>query len=197
MRINRLLIATQNPGKFAEISDRLTQTGIDLVSLQDLNITQGYEENGTTFEENAVAKARFYHQLSGLPTLADDSGLSVDALDGEPGIHSRRWPGYAAKDQELLDMLMSKLKDTPLEARTAKFRTVAAIVDEQNIWIGQGQIAGLILKQPVCDIEEGLPFSCIFQAEGFDKVFSQLTKQEKNSISHRGRAIDELIKQLF
>ena len=197
MRINKLLISTQNPGKFAEISERLTTTGIDLVSLQDLNITQDYEETGTTFEENAVAKARFYHGLSGLATLADDSGLSVDALGGEPGIHSRRWPGYAASDQELLDMLMSKLKDTPLEARTAKFRTVTAIVDEQNIWLGQGQIAGIILEKPASDMEEGLPFSCVFQPEGFDKVFSQLTKQEKNSISHRGRAVEELIKQLF
>ena len=197
MRINKLLISTQNPGKFAEISERLTTTGIDLVSLQDLNITKDYEETGTTFEENAVAKARFYHGLSGLATLADDSGLSVDALGGEPGIHSRRWPGYAASDKELLDMLMSKLKDISLEARTAKFRTVTAIVDEQNMWLGQGQIAGIILKEPASDIEEGLPFSCVFQPDGYSKVFSQLTNQEKNSISHRGHAIEELIKQLF
>ncbi len=197
MRINKLLIASQNPGKFAEISEHLAKTGIDLVSLHDLNITQDYEETGTTFEENAVAKARFYHQLSGLPTLADDSGLSVDALNGEPGIHSRRWPGYAASDQELLDMLMSKLESTPLEDRTAKFRTVTAIVDEQNMWIGQGQIAGTILEKPASEIEEGLPFSCVFQPDGYNKVFSQLTNQEKNSISHRGHAIEELIKQLF
>ena len=92
---------------------------------------------------------------------------------------------------------MSKLESTPLEDRTAKFRTVTAIVDEQNMWIGQGQIAGTILEKPASEIEEGLPFSCVFQPDGYNKVFSQLTNQEKNSISHRGHAIEELIKQLF
>ena len=197
MRINKLLIATHNPGKIAEVSKQLSKTGIDLVSLEDLNITEDYEETGVTFEENAVAKARFYHKLSGLPALADDSGLAVDALDGQPGVKTRRWPGYEASDQELLDMLLDKLKDVPLEQRIAKFRSVAAIVDEQNIWIGQGQALGRILLTPACDIEPGIPFSCLFQPDGYDKVYSQLTKEEKNSISHRGQAVSQLIKQLF
>ncbi|MFA6466506.1 MAG: RdgB/HAM1 family non-canonical purine NTP pyrophosphatase [Patescibacteria group bacterium] len=197
MKINKLLIATHNQGKFKESQVKLSKDlGIEIVSLADLGIIEDYKETGQTYEENAMAKAKFYYNLSKIPTMADDSGLSVEALGGEPGVHSRTWPGYTATDEELLQMLLDKMKDVPAEKRSAKFVTVVAFYDGQEELIARGEQLGTIASQLICKMDKGLPYSAVFYPDGYDKVFSELTIDQKNAISHRGRALEQIIKQL-
>ncbi len=196
MTINKLLIATHNPGKLRECKERLSSLNIQLYSLSDLSIKSDFEEKGKSYQENAAGKAKYYYQLSQLPTLADDSGLSVDALGGEPGIHSRQWPGYTAGDEELLTMLLDKLEPVPDKDRTAQFVTVAALFDGDNLLIGRGECPGHITRYPQCQLESGLPYSSVFIPEGHTQVFSQLSTEDKNAISHRGRAIASIISQI-
>ena len=197
MKINKLLIATHNQGKFKESQVKLSKDlGIEIVSLVDLGIREDYEETGQTYEENAIAKAKFYYNLSKIPTIADDSGLSVDALCGEPGVHSRTWPGYTATDEELLQMLLDKMKDIPKQKRSAKFVTVIAFYDGQEELIAKGEEAGVIAKNQISKMDKGLPYSAVFYPNGYNKVFSQLSIEEKNAISHRGKALNKIIKYL-
>lgn len=196
MKINKLLIATHNPGKLAEISKQLDILNIELVSLVDLNIKEDIEETGNTFEANAKQKADFYYKLSKIPTLADDGGLEIDILNGEPSVKSRRWPGYEASDQELLDILLEKLKDVPLAKRNAKFVDVIHITDGQNNISARGECQGIIGLELACPMEDGLPWSAIFYPEDYNKVFSQLSPEEKSKLSHRGRALEQIINKL-
>src|SRR3989344_6885095 len=196
MRVDKLLIATHNPGKFAEISAKLSSLNIPLYSLKDLNISEDYEERGETFESNAVGKAKFYYQFAKIPTLADDSGLCVDALGGEPGVHSRRWDGNRGTDEEILQKLFDKLQDVPIEKRTATFVAVAALYDGQELIITKGENKGVFGLAVACPIKPGIPYSSAFYPQGYNRVASQLSIEEKNKISHRGRAIEKLIKKL-
>lgn len=196
MKINKLLIATHNIGKFKEMRKRLLKLNIEVVSLNDLDIKEDFEETGKTYEDNATGKAKFYYNISQIPTLADDSGLSVDALGGAPGINSRSWPGYRGSDEELLKMLLDKMKDVPDKKRTAKFVSVIAVYDGEEVISARGEEPGMIAKEQVCDLEEGLPYSAVFYPRGKNKVFSQMTTDEKNAISHRGRALEEIIKKI-
>lgn len=196
MKINKLLIATHNLGKYHEFEAFFKELNISTCSLGDLKISQDYEESGNTFEANAVGKAKFYYELSKLPTLADDSGLCVDALGGMPGVHSRRWDGSRGTDKEILQKLFDKLKDVPLEKRTAVFIAVAALYDGQELIVTRGENKGIIGLQAACPIKEGVPYSSAFYPEGYTQVSSQLSIEEKNKISHRGRALNELIKKL-
>lgn len=196
MKISKLLIATHNQGKFREMRQRLLKLGIEVVSLDDLNITEDMEEVGDSYEEIALAKAKFYYNLSKIPTLADDSGLSVDALEGAPGINSRYWPGYKGSDEELLKMLLDKLTGVPYEKRTAKFVSAMVLYNGQEELSARGEEPGMIALEQITDIEKGLPYSAVFYPRGYNKVFSQLTIDEKNAISHRGRALEEIIKKL-
>ncbi|MFA6307624.1 MAG: non-canonical purine NTP pyrophosphatase [Patescibacteria group bacterium] len=196
MKINKLLIATHNPGKFVEMKRQLKILGIEVLSLDDLNIKEDFEETANTYEENALGKAKFYYNITKIPTLADDSGLSVDALDGAPGINSRSWPGYRGSDEELLKMLLDKLKNVPKEKRTAKFISVIVLYNGQETLISRGEEPGIIAEKQISKLEKGLPYSAVFYPRGYNKVFSELTIDEKNAISHRGRALDQIIKQI-
>ena len=197
MKINKLLIATHNPGKFKEISKHLAVLNAELVSLSYLGISDDYQETGQTYEENALAKAKFYYHLAKIPSLADDSGLSVEALNGEPGVYSRTWPGYRASDEELLKMLLEKMKNIPAQKRRANFVTVVAYYDGKNEILSRGEILGLITDKQVCPIEAGFPYSSVFYPQGYDKVFSQLSIQDKNKISHRGKALNQFINRIL
>lgn len=197
MKLNKILIATHNQGKFKESQEKLLKDlNIEIVSLSDLGITEDYEEIGETYEENAMAKAKFYYKLAKIPTIADDSGLSVDALGGEPGVHSRTWPGYTASDEELLKMLLEKMKNVPDKKRTASFVCTIAFYDGQQSVITRGEKNGMISKKQMCPIKKGLPYSSVFTLGGKEKTSSEMSVEEKNAISHRGMALEKLIKKL-
>lgn len=193
--MTKLLIATTNPGKFNEFQIIINELvpALRLVSLKDLNIKNKIEETGLTFKENAAKKAKFYCTLAGLPTLADDAGLEIDWLGGEPGVLSRRWPGYEATDEELIEMTLKKLQGVPKEKRGAQFRAVIAIAlpKEKKVNFFEGILRGFITEDIKTPVIPGFPFRSIFFLPEKGKVLAQLTPEEEAAVSHRQIALRE------
>ena len=183
----KLLIATQNPGKVREYAEILQGLPVDLVSLSDLQIHTAVEETGETYTENALLKARTYAAKAGLPTLADDSGLEVDALGGAPGVRSARYAGKDASDRDRYELLLRNLEDVPEEERNARFRCVIAIVwPDGSEQVAQGTVEGRIVDQPRG--EHGFGYDPVFHVPAFYRTMAELAPEIKNRISHRARA---------
>ncbi len=194
----RLLIATHNPGKLIEYQELLAGLAFELVTLDDVGIHEDAEETGTTFAENARIKALAYARESKLLTLADDSGLEVDALGGEPGIFSRRYAGDDATDAKRINFLLHRMKGVPMEARLARFRCVIAIASpDGQVWKSEGTAEGDILFEPRGT--NGFGYDPIFYFPGLGKTMAELPAAQKNKISHRARAAEgarEILKTL-
>jgi XTP/dITP diphosphohydrolase len=185
--MHKLLVATTNRGKANEYRELLAGLDFELLTLDQAAITQEAEEEHATFEENARSKAVFYADLSGLLTLADDSGLEVDALGGEPGVRSSRYAGDNASDADRVNFLLHKLLDVPLSDRRARFRCVIAIAEPRGrVWLTDGECAGSIALEPKG--ENGFGYDPIFYIPEYNKTIAELPPSVKNSISHRGRA---------
>ncbi len=183
----RLLIATHNPGKVREYRQLLHGLPHQLLSLDDVGIADDVPETGTTYEENALLKARAYAQQSGLLTLADDSGLEVDALEGAPGVRSARYAGDHANDADRVQYLLQRLRDVPLDERTARFRCVIALVwPEGREELVEGTCEGIIVEEPRGS--RGFGYDPIFLIAGDSRTMAELSAEEKNRISHRARA---------
>lgn len=191
--MKKLLIATKNPGKISEYRIILKNLPLELITLGDLNIGESVEEDGKTFEENAIKKAKFYCKLTGLPTLAEDGGIEIDYLNGEPGVKSRRWPGYEATDEELIDLTLEKLKGVPLEKRGAQLKAVIALAIGEKVKLFEAALRGIILEKPVKKIIRGYPFRSLFYVSEIDKVLAEADKEEEILISHRKKAIEKLL----
>ena len=201
-----LLVGTSNPGKLRELRALLADVPFELISLADAGIDHDVEETGATFEENATLKAGTYCRLSGLPVLADDSGLEVEALGGEPGVRSSRYAGDDADDARRIEFLLGKLSGTPPEQRHARFRCVVAIAwplrppkadqggllrqaqGEQTQWVElhHGECSGRIIDSPRGAF--GFGYDPVFLLPEYCKTMAELTPQEKNGISHRSIA---------
>ncbi len=163
---------------------------LELVTLDQAGISQEAEENYTTFEENARSKAEFYAALSGLLTLADDSGLEVDALGGEPGVRSSRYAGDNASDAERVSFLLNKLRDIPQDMRQARFKCVIAIAQPGKLTqTTEGTCEGCIALEPKGD--NGFGYDPIFFLPEYNKTIAELPPDVKNLISHRGRAAEK------
>jgi XTP/dITP diphosphohydrolase len=183
----KLLVATNNAGKLREYVELLNGLPFELSTLAGEGILDEIEETGLTLEENAVQKASAYAALSGLITLADDSGLEVDALGGEPGPLSRRYAGDNATDRERNDFLLSKLKDVPWEKRGARFRCVIAIATPGGrMETCEGVCEGIIAFDSRG--RGGFGYDPVFCLPQLNKRVAELTLEEKNAISHRARA---------
>jgi XTP/dITP diphosphohydrolase len=184
----KILLGTKNKGKVIEAREVFNGSPITLLSPEDISITVEPEETGSTFEENAEQKARFYRELSGLPTAADDSGIIVEALEKELGIHTRRWgAGPKSTDQEWIEYFLKRMKSEP--HKRARFVCVVTYIDEkESLHTFRGECEGVITETLEADYLPGLPISACFKPEGFDRVFSALTIEQKNSTSHRGKA---------
>ena len=191
----KILVATTNPGKITELRTML-EGDIEWLSLADCNRIGEVEEDGVTFAENARKKALGYAKATGLWTIADDSGLIVDALDGAPGVKSARFSGAKDKDRKLLDhknmtKVLELLKGVPREKRTAKFICHLCLASPDEILIEtERTLEGLINDKPVG--ENGFGYDPIFFVPHLNKTVAQLTAEEKNAISHRGNAIRKL-----
>lgn len=190
--MKKLLIATNNPGKLAEYRQLLMELPIELTWPAAEGIDLEVEETGETFEENAVLKARTLANVSGLPTLADDSGLEVMALGGEPGIRSSRYAGPDADDVDRYQKLLRNLADVPWERRQARFRCVIAIATPQGIVkIVEGSITGRIAFEPRG--EHGFGYDPVFYLPDLGKTMAELPGDIKNQISHRADAARKAI----
>jgi len=195
--LRELLIATHNTNKFKELKSLLQFTGFSLVSLKELGITEEVEEVGTTFEQNASLKAEGYLRLSGMPTLADDSGLEVEALNGEPGVYSARYGGSKApSDQDRVQLLLRNLEQSGDKNRKAQFRCVIALAfPEDTIELYNGMCKGEIAELPRG--ENGFGYDPIFFIPQLNKTLAELTGEQKNAISHRSVAIHEAASALI
>ncbi|QQR83718.1 non-canonical purine NTP pyrophosphatase [Candidatus Peregrinibacteria bacterium] len=193
----KVLIATHNHGKFKELMEVLEELPFNFVSLNDEHIQEDVEENGHTYEENAIIKAEFFGKLTGLPTIADDSGIVIEALEGELGVKTRRWgAGAKASDKEWLDFFLERMSH---EAnKNAHFISVVAFYrPHQETLTFRGECKGVVMNEPETEIEPGIPLSSVFKPTGTDRVFSAMTKDEKNEISHRGIAIKKCYRYLM
>ncbi len=190
-----LLIATTNKGKIKELTEFLSDLPLQILTLKDVNILEDIEEKGKTYEENSQAKALFYSKKSGLPAIADDGGLEISALGGAPGVHSRRWLGYKATDEELIDHLSKVAKDLPDNNRDAYFRTVISLaLPDGKTWSVSGEVKGIIAKKPLKNILKGYPYRSFFFLPEINKYYheSELSKEEQVFYNHRYKAIQKL-----
>lgn len=195
--MKKLLIATTNPGKLFEIKQFLSDLPLTLVSLTDLVITESPEETGKTFEENAILKAKFYAQKSGLPTIADDGGAEIDALGGEPGVKTRRWihEDRDSTDEELIAYTFEKLKGVPLQERGMQLRAVIALaLSNGQVHTATAKIRGVIAIKPSPQRHPGFPFRSLMYIPELGKFYNHdlMTSQENEQYNHRKRALDLL-----
>jgi XTP/dITP diphosphohydrolase len=188
-----LVIATGNPGKITEIQELLTGFPIEIKNLDDFGPIPAVEEDGQTFDENAYKKASFTAKILGIPALADDSGLMVEALDGAPGVSSARYAGENATDEQRIAKLLKAVKGKT--NRKAAFECVLSIaVPSGPALTYQARCEGLIAEQPAG--QNGFGYDPIFFYPSLNKTFGQMTLEEKSQVSHRGKALNEL-KQEF
>jgi XTP/dITP diphosphohydrolase len=185
----RVLLATANPGKIRELHRILGSSGIDIVGLEG-HVANDEIETGITFSENALLKARYYHKLRRIVTIADDSGLEVEALDGAPGIYSARFGGPGLTDAERTGRLLEALNDVPPERRKARFVCVAAIVWDAGELTFEGHASGTLLTAPRG--RGGFGYDPIFFYEPLDRTFAELDPAKKARVSHRGKAFGQL-----
>ena len=185
--MNKILLATNNRHKVTEIKDILRQIDCSILTLSDLNLCIEIDEDKDTLEGNAVKKAREVFDLANIPSLADDTGLFVDSLNGEPGVYSSRYAGEKATYADNCKKLIEEMKDVPEEKRGAYFKTVVCYYKTNNSpIIFEGICTGKI--STVYRGEKGFGYDPLFIPDGFDKTYAEMIEIEKNSISHRARA---------
>ena len=184
----RLLVATRNQGKVVELAEMLGDLQISWLSLADIGPSDDVAETGSTFEANAILKAKEYAAQSGLLTLADDSGLEVDALDGRPGVHTARYGGPGLTPSQRYRALLEELEDVPQGERGARFRCVVALAKPEGVvGTAHGVCEGTIAMEPAGD--GGFGYDPVFFIPDWGKTMAQLPATEKHRISHRGRAL--------
>lgn len=183
-----LLVATTNKGKQREIAQILADLPIQLLSASDLMLQVEVEENGDSYAANALLKATTYCQLTGLPTLADDSGLEVRALNNRPGLYSARYAGKGASNPERWSKLLAELNDVPADQRGARFVCVVALVAPgKGPFLAEGVCEGTIAAQPIG--EGGFGYDPLFYLPEFNCTMAQLRDETKNKVSHRALAV--------
>ena len=191
----KLLVATHNQGKIAEFAEMLADLEIEWLSLADVNVTRDVEETGATFYENALLKATAYAAETGLLTLADDSGLEVDALDGAPGVYTARYGGEGLSHEERYHFLLKNMRDVPIGKRNGRFRCTIILASPTGELLGssEGICEGQIALEAVG--EGGFGYDPIFYLPEWDKTMAQMGAA-KHQISHRGRALQGIESRL-
>ena len=186
--MNQLVFATNNNHKLQEVSAKITG-GIKLLSLNDIGCTDDIAETGLTFAENASIKSNYIYQRYQLNCFGDDSGLEIDALNGEPGIYSARYAGTHGDHQANIDKVLAGLNG--VSNRSARFRTVISLIWQGKEHFFDGTVEGTIRHER--SGTEGFGYDPIFEPAGYNITFAEMSMDEKNKISHRGRAVDQLI----
>jgi XTP/dITP diphosphohydrolase len=186
-----MVFATNNPHKFKEVRQMLPEN-FRLLNLKDIDCVDELPETGNTIVANAYQKAKYVHDKFGVDCFADDTGLEVAALDGRPGVYSARYAGERADAADNIEKLLAELKG--VEDRRAAFRTVIALLINDKEYSFEGIIHGTITEKP--SGLKGFGYDPVFIPEGFSKTFSEMSDEEKNSLSHRGKAVKKLVEFL-
>lgn len=192
--MDTFVLASRNKHKIKELRETLAPLNIELKSTYDFPNLEEVIEDADTFEGNALKKARYVHNETGLPALSDDTGLEVDALGGRPGVYSARYAGESATDEDNLEKLLMELSDVDLSERNARFRTVVAFVTNKETYTFEGVCEGKITEEPHGD--GGFGYDPVFRPDGYEHTFAELSSVVKNEISHRGKAIQKFYKWL-
>lgn len=188
----KLCFATNNKGKLSEIQGMLGNN-FRILSLQDIGCTEELPETESTIEGNSLQKASYVFNKYNINCFADDTGLEVDALDGAPGVISARYAGPECSPQDNMDLLLDKLEGE--QNRKANFRTVITLIIDGKVHAFEGKVNGTILKEQKGT--KGFGYDPIFLPEGLEKSFAEISQEEKNAISHRGRAIKKMVEYLI
>lgn len=186
-----LIFATNNKHKIKEITDLLVDN-FTILGLADTGITEDIPEEGETLEENALFKARYVHEKTRLNVFADDTGLEVPSLGGEPGVHSARYAGESKSFDDNIEKLLREMKD--ITERSARFRTVIALILDGSEYLFEGTVEGEIIRERRGS--GGFGYDPVFIASGYDLTFAEIPLSEKNRISHRAKAMRKLIRFL-
>lgn len=190
-----LLLASQNRGKLSEMRTLLAGLTVRVLSPNDLGINESPDEDGRTFLENATIKARHYARRAGLLTVADDSGLSVDALDGRPGLHTSRFGGTNASDDDRNRLLLHRLAAVPIERRGARFTSaIVAVLSNEVVFSAVETVEGRIADRPAG--ANGFGYDPIFFYPPFNRTFAEVSSEEKARVSHRGKALARFFQYL-
>jgi len=191
----KIILATHNSSKVKEITQLMPD--YEIVSMDDIGITEDVVEDGDTFEANAFKKARFVADQVDEWVFADDSGLCIYTLDGQPGIHSARWAGDDVSDQAKAEFTLNKIKDVSMDERGASFNTVVALIaPDGSEQVFTGILRGEIMTELRGSIRPHLPYDCLFKPTGYDETYAEMSQDEKCRISHRGIAFSKLKKYL-
>ena len=193
--MSKIVLASGNIGKLRELSQILSPLGLELIAQSDLNVAEA-EETGLSFVENAIIKARNAALFTGLPAIADDSGIEVDALHGAPGIYSSRYAGPDASDTDNSEAQLEAMKDVPETERTARFQCVVVFMrhaEDPTPLICQGSWQGQILQSPLGD--EGFGYDPVFWVSETDCTAAELSPEQKHAISHRGKAMRQFMEE--
>ncbi|ETS29827.1 non-canonical purine NTP pyrophosphatase, RdgB/HAM1 family [Photorhabdus temperata] len=194
--MQKVVLATGNLGKVRELAQLLADFGLDIVAQTELGVDSA-EETGLTFIENAILKARHAAQITGLPAIADDSGLSVDILGGAPGIYSARYAGESATDQQNLAKLLDTMKDIPNDQRQAQFNCVLVYIrhaEDPTPLVFHGRWPGIIAHEPAGN--GGFGYDPIFYVPELGCTAAELSGEQKNAVSHRGQALKMMLDTL-
>lgn len=193
--MKNLIIASKNKSKVKEIIEILKNIPLNILSMSEIGIDKDIEETGSTFEENALLKAKGIYEICKQPSFADDSGLEVDFLDGAPGVYSARFAGENSTDDDRNNKLLDKLKDVPFEKRKARFVCViAVIINKEEFFTVKGVCEGFINYKPIG--ENGFGYDPLFYIPEYNMTTAQMNPEKKHEISHRGKALRLMIKEL-
>ena len=192
--VKDIVIATHNPDKKKEILISLRELGVNILFLDNFPEIGEIEETGSTLLENSLIKARTVSAITGMPAIADDTGLEVDALNGAPGIYSARYAGINVSYEDNVRKLLSEMSSTDMDSRTARFRTVVSFHSQNKELWTEGVIEGSITMGAIGT--GGFGYDPVFKVEQTGKTFAEMTRREKNKISHRGVALEKMCKLL-
>lgn len=187
--MNEIVLASRNPNKIEELRELLSLPDLRVLSTADFPELEEVDEDALTLEGNALKKAHYVAMVTGLPSLADDTGLEVAALNGAPGVYSARYAGEQASYDDNVEKLLSEMED--IEQRNAQFRTAVAFVDADKHWIFEGVCTGQISRYRKG--VKGFGYDPIFMPDGFEQSFAEMGSEQKNNISHRGLAMKEVV----
>ncbi len=187
--MNKILIGTGNPAKINVYKDLLKDLNLELVTSKDLNIPEP-EEAADSFEKQAIEKARYYFEKSGLPAIVDDGGFEIEALNGEPGIKSRRWVGREMSDEEIIDEVMKRMDG--IKDRSCKHTVVLALASPFGIFTSYGDIVGMVAEKPSEKRVERFPYRSVMYLPNYNKYWVELSDEEEEILNHRKHAIEKL-----